>query len=302
MIVKNIRLPEIRRAEYWIVIALIAFAAVLTVPALIVGIDQVLAPIRNVGAGVILVLLGLSLVNYGLRAFRWQIFSRRLGLSTPLFRTALYYVAGFALTMTPAKLGDAFRLWLLNRCHGFRYDRTVPILVADRIGDVLAMVLLSLVGLYAFRDYALGAGIAAGVVLLALVALARPDLLLRAIGLAYRVIGRWPRLFGGLRRLACGRGGLRHPPGCDGRRHRLAAGRVHLRLLDAGGRLHDAARRSRGDGGDHDRPPERLGRSDRSGDRGDAGDPRDHAVVRRRPRLRRPPALAEACAGGCRRP
>jgi len=145
-------------------------------------------------------LLGLSLVNYALRAWRWYIYSHHLNIQVSRRRTALYYFAGFAMTTTPGKLGEALRLWFLERCHGYRYERTAPLLIGDRMSDAVAITLLCLAGISAFgAAYSAGTLIAAGVLAAALLLLLRPHLPLRAVLLAYGLVGRWPRLFGAAR-------------------------------------------------------------------------------------------------------
>ena len=54
-------------------------------------------------------ILGLSLLNYALRFVRWQWYLSRLGHAIPAPQRALIYLAGFALTTTPGKAGEAGR-------------------------------------------------------------------------------------------------------------------------------------------------------------------------------------------------
>ena len=73
---------------------------------------------------------------------------------------------------TPGKVGEALRLWLLERCHGYRYERTAPLLIGDRLGDAVAITLLCLRGLSAFGAiYGAGTLVAAGALLVALLML-----------------------------------------------------------------------------------------------------------------------------------
>jgi uncharacterized membrane protein YbhN (UPF0104 family) len=197
------RLPQnfIRRAEYAAVALAVLFIAVMAAVGLWFGFDEARSQLARLSPTLIAGMLVLSLGNYVLRALRWHCFQRRLGIEVPLGRTALYYFAGFAMTTTPGKVGEALRLWLLERCHGLRYERTAPLLIGDRIGDAVSNVLLCLIGLSAFGAYyATGTLFAAGAMLAVLVLLLRPEWALRMIlGLHGVAGGRWPRLFGGIR-------------------------------------------------------------------------------------------------------
>jgi uncharacterized protein (TIRG00374 family) len=144
-------------------------------------------------------LLGLSLLNYAARAVRWRVFSDRLGIEIPWGRSSLYYVAGFSMTVTPGKLGEVLRLWLLNRGHGYRYDHSAGLLVADRLSDAGAMVLLCLAGAATFAGNAWLLVATAVPILAATAVFLRPGILIRIVGWIYGRCRRWPRLFARLR-------------------------------------------------------------------------------------------------------
>lgn len=149
----------------------------------------------------ILGLLGLSLINYALRAGRWAMLSRALDLRVPLGANLLYYFSGYSLTATPGKAGEAIRLWLLKSGHGIAYTRSMPLMLADRALDIWAVMLLTLVsfsGFHAYRWY--------GVALLVLVVAAslpivRPRLLEPLLLAAAGKMKRRARLLVRLRRV-----------------------------------------------------------------------------------------------------
>jgi uncharacterized membrane protein YbhN (UPF0104 family) len=189
------RAPTWRRAERWVALAALGFAAAAFAAGLWFGGTDALANLALVTAPVLAGMLVLSAINYALRALRWHAFGRRLDLDLPLGRSALYYVAGFALTTTPGKLGEALRLWLMARGDGCPYGRTVPILIADRAIDAAAMAALLAVSMALVWDAPwLVAATLAGTAL-GLGLLARPGVAAGAVGWGYRATGRWPRLF-----------------------------------------------------------------------------------------------------------
>src|SRR5262245_6836211 len=93
---------NLRRAELWIVVAVVIFIAGFAVAAALVGGDRVLANLAQIGAPMVLGMLALSLVNFSLRALRWLIYSRAIGVDVPMGANLLYYFTGFALTTTPS--------------------------------------------------------------------------------------------------------------------------------------------------------------------------------------------------------
>jgi glycosyltransferase 2 family protein len=75
--------------------------------------------------------LALSALNYALRFYRWQNFLARLGRILPTPLHLLYYISGFAFTVSPAKAGEAFRAIHLRE-HGVAYSESLAALFAER--------------------------------------------------------------------------------------------------------------------------------------------------------------------------
>lgn len=180
------------------------------------GLGELGQHLARLDAGLVLALLGLSLINYTLRALRWQALSRAAGLRVPLLRNGLYYVAGFAFAVTPGKVGEVIRLWLLRRHHAAPYRRTLSLLALDRVSDavpLLALCLLALclpgVGAFAGHGWSLAA--VGGIVLAGLLLVLRPDALAAVIKLVYARVRRRPRLFAGALRALRSMGTLTTP-------------------------------------------------------------------------------------------
>jgi len=89
--------------------------------------------------------------NYALRWARWEYYLRRLEIRIGARDSVLVFLAGFALTVTPGKLGEAVKALLLRQSHGIPAARTAPIVIAERITDLIALLLLTLVGVFTFR-------------------------------------------------------------------------------------------------------------------------------------------------------
>jgi len=111
----------------------------------------------------------LAFGNYMLRWLKWEFYLGRLGIRGVGARDSLLtFLSGFVLTVTPGKVGEVFKSWVLFRTHGVSFERSAPIVVAERLTDVIGVVVLIVVGSLGFpgglRWAALGA-IAVAVVL-----------------------------------------------------------------------------------------------------------------------------------------
>jgi len=164
------------------------------------GWEETVAGLRSVTAGELAFLLALSLVNYLFRGLRWHLFARKLGLPTTLGQDLRHFLAGFAMSVTPGRVGELVRMRWLRRETGWSFERTAPLVLVDRASDLAAMALLLAVAL-AFS--ATGIAGALPVVILALGAAwvaTRPRLLRLAATLGYRATGVARRLFARVRR------------------------------------------------------------------------------------------------------
>ncbi|MCH2077707.1 MAG: flippase-like domain-containing protein [Rhodobacteraceae bacterium] len=157
------------------------------------GWEDTLVQLAKLTPAAIAFLLFLSIANYGMRAARWDLFARELGLPTSFATNARHYLGGFAVTVTPGRVGELIRMrWL--RCEtGWTFERTAPLALVDRAADLAAMglmlgaaVALSTMGITLALPIALGS-IAAAVVA------TRPTLLSAIVSGFYRLTGRFPR-------------------------------------------------------------------------------------------------------------
>lgn len=175
------------------------------------GWQQTLEQIARLTLWQIAVLLALSLVNYGFRGLRWHLFARRLGLPTGVVRNFTHFLGGFAMSVTPGRVGELVRMRWLRRETGWPIERTAPLVLVDRASDLAAMAVLMAAGVAA------SAGGTSGAIPVAILALAiawvvtRPRLLHALAGLGFRVTGRFSRLFARIRGAARSMGRFTSP-------------------------------------------------------------------------------------------
>jgi uncharacterized protein (TIRG00374 family) len=110
------------------------------------GWQEVVDSLAVVGYIGVIVGLALALMNYFLRFLRWQYYLNLIGHSIPFFNSLRIYIAGFALTTTPGKAGEALRSVFLKQ-YGVSYRKSVGILVAERFSDLLALLVLTMIGI-----------------------------------------------------------------------------------------------------------------------------------------------------------
>ena len=92
-------------------------------------------------------ILALVLANYGLRFARWHYYLRRCDAGVPWRESAAVFFSGFAMSITPARVGELLKCVLLRDEAGVRMSVSVPVVVADRVNDLVAVCILVAAGM-----------------------------------------------------------------------------------------------------------------------------------------------------------
>lgn len=166
------------------------------------GWEETWAQLSKLTLGEIALLVALSLVNYVARAGRWHLFGYRLGLRVPLRTSFLHFFGGFAMSITPGRIGELIRLRWVSKVSGRRVERISPLPIVDRAYDLAGMGLLLAAGLAISQAGTSGAASVAVLALVSAVIVTRPKLLRGMIEIAWKLVGRWPETFVRLRRAA----------------------------------------------------------------------------------------------------
>ena len=127
------------------------------------------------------VLLLLSLGNYAIRFVRWEIYLRMLGIRVPLRSSISIFLAGLAMTITPGKVGEFLKSYLLKEAHGVPMATSAPVVFVERVGDLLGLILLASVGVAAYRPDTIPILVIASVVCVACIVILQSPPLTRLV-------------------------------------------------------------------------------------------------------------------------
>jgi uncharacterized protein (TIRG00374 family) len=93
----------------------------------------------------------LAFGNYLTRFLKWEFYLARLGIrGVPKLDSLLTFLSGLVLTVTPGKVGEVFKSIVLQQTHDVPVARTAPIVLAERLTDVLGIVILIVAGSASF--------------------------------------------------------------------------------------------------------------------------------------------------------
>lgn len=122
-----------------------------------VGLPQAVEALSSFQAVYYLPVLGLTLVNYGLRFWKWHYLLGRLGVHLPVRENATIFASGLAMVISPAKAGEVLKPYLVRTRTGVAMAHTIPALVTERLTDGIAVLILAALGVSTYAGDHVGA-------------------------------------------------------------------------------------------------------------------------------------------------
>ncbi len=84
----------------------------------------------------------LSILSHVLRAMRWNIQLRALGIKVPMFALVLSIFGTYAVNLVFPRLGELWRTGYIARRQNVAFDRVFGSMIADRLSDTVTVALL----------------------------------------------------------------------------------------------------------------------------------------------------------------
>ena len=87
-------------------------------------------------------------ISYLFKYSRWAFFIRGAGVSVPTKSLFMIFVSSLSMLITPGKVGDVLKSYLLKKKFGYEQRKTLPSVVLERITDLPSIAILSVAGAY----------------------------------------------------------------------------------------------------------------------------------------------------------
>ncbi|HHU76387.1 MAG TPA: flippase-like domain-containing protein [Firmicutes bacterium] len=111
-------------------------------------------------------ILLLAPLNYFFRFIKWNYYLKLSGLFPAPRMNRYIFMSGLSMTITPGKLGELVKCYLLKEHLGAPFSKTSSIVMAERVTDGLSIVILASLGLLAYPYAKVAIPIAAAILLL----------------------------------------------------------------------------------------------------------------------------------------
>lgn len=134
-------------------IELTVLAAVVVFLSLVVYADaeQVIEALQGFDWTALFAVVIATTVGFCFRFLKWEYFLRELGVDIPISTSLFVFLSGLMMVITPMKGGGVWKGWLLRDMEEVPISRIVPVVVAERATDLLALCALAAVGLVAYE-------------------------------------------------------------------------------------------------------------------------------------------------------
>ncbi len=90
--------------------------------------------------------------NYFTRFLKWDYYLGLLNIQIKKRDSFTIFMSGLIMSVTPGKMGEVLKSYLLKQISGAPVSKTAPIVVVERITDFVSLVFIALIGAYIF-DY-----------------------------------------------------------------------------------------------------------------------------------------------------
>jgi len=90
--------------------------------------------------------VALASLNLTVRFVRWHYYLNHLGIKAPKRMSAGIFLSGLSMSITPGKLGELLKCFMLRDRIGTRIAKTAPIVVAERYTDIVGVFALVAIG------------------------------------------------------------------------------------------------------------------------------------------------------------
>lgn len=134
----------------WLIAAVILGIVIFIILTAIADFKSVAQAFSQFHYSYIPLILFLTLIDYIIRAIKWDFYLRTLKIRIKIKDSFTIFLSGLAMSITPARLGEMFKSYWLNKLNGTEISRTVPVVIVERITDLFGLAILAAISFSSF--------------------------------------------------------------------------------------------------------------------------------------------------------
>ncbi|HSP88469.1 MAG TPA: lysylphosphatidylglycerol synthase transmembrane domain-containing protein [Ignavibacteriaceae bacterium] len=124
--------------------------------------DQLIFAFKKFNWLLIPIILLLTLFNYFARFLKWHYYLSLLEVKIKIPDSILIFFSGFVMSITPGKMGELLKSYLVKEVSNTPISKTAPIILLERLTDFVSLIVIAIIGAYFFefgKEISVGIGI-----------------------------------------------------------------------------------------------------------------------------------------------
>ena len=97
------------------------------------------------------IILLLAPLSWVIIFFRWHLLLKNSNITVPKKENFKIYMAGFAMSVTPGKVGELIKSQFLKSKYGIPRKNTIPIILSEYFYNIIGVLAVSILGVYYFE-------------------------------------------------------------------------------------------------------------------------------------------------------
>lgn len=140
------RHPLVKRFVWILIFAVLVYAALVIWS----GVSENLHILRSFPWLMMPLILGSVFVNFALRELKWDYYRRIGGIKVSRLGSFLVFFSGLSMAISPGRVGELIKPFMYKEYFDQRMRRTIPLVVCERISDLLGMIVLAALTIAAY--------------------------------------------------------------------------------------------------------------------------------------------------------
>ncbi|RMF94324.1 MAG: UPF0104 family protein [Candidatus Schekmanbacteria bacterium] len=136
-----------KRVTFSIILSAAVFAGL----SLYGELPQLKKSILNFSWKYIPVIMVMVFLNYIIRFVKWDYYLKVINIKTSKKDSFSIFMSGLLMTVSPGKFGEVLKSYLLKKIYSTQISKSSPVILAERVTDLLAFCLLASFGAYSFH-------------------------------------------------------------------------------------------------------------------------------------------------------
>ena len=131
-------------------LAVVGIVALYAIFLIISDLQIVLDKIQNFNTDYLPIILSIVILSWLIVFLRWRILLQNFNIHIPVKDSVLIFLSGFAMDITPGKVGQLLKSQLLKEKFDIPRKNTIPVIILEQLYSAVGLVIVGMFGIWFF--------------------------------------------------------------------------------------------------------------------------------------------------------